>query len=132
MHRFQSKKVILSSAALLFVGGFACVQGLKSEGQSQAELNDAAGRDYKKTDQEMNAAYKKLMNVLDRDQKADLKTAQVAWLKFRDAEGEFLSSKAKGGTIHPMIHAAHLAHITQERTRELKSAYKLFTTDGEL
>lgn len=45
---------------------------------------------------------------------------------------EFLASKAKGGTIHPMIHASHLMEITQERTRELQSTYKLFTTEGDM
>jgi len=132
MQRFQKKRVALSALVLLFPGGFVCTQAIKSQGQSQAELNNAAGRDYKKTDREMNVAYKKLMGVLNAEQKTQLKTAQTAWLKFRDAESDFLASKAKSGTIHPMIHASHLMEITQERTRELKSAYKLFTTEGEM
>ncbi|MCW3094997.1 MAG: hypothetical protein JWL77_615 [Chthonomonadaceae bacterium] len=51
---------------------------------------------------------------------------------FNRTESEFLASKARGGTIYPTIHASHLTAITQERTRELGMAYKLFTTEGEM
>ena len=67
MQRFQHKRVALSALVLLFLGGFVCTQAIHSLGQSQAEMNDAAGRDYKKTDNEMNVSYKKLMGVLDAD-----------------------------------------------------------------
>lgn len=130
MVRFHKRRIVFSVLALGCVGGLAGAPAVRS--QSQAEMNEQAGREYKKSDQEMNVAYKKLMTTLDADQKAQLKISQNAWLKFRDAEADFLSSKAKGGTIWPTIHGSHLTQITQERTRELRTAYKLFTTESDL
>ncbi len=101
-------------------------------GQTQAEMNRQAMREHGRADAAMNAAYTRLMTVLNKEQKAQLKKAQLAWLKFRDTEAPFLASKVKGGSVYPMIYHLHLAEITEARTKALKNAYKLFTTDGEM
>jgi uncharacterized protein YecT (DUF1311 family) len=54
--------------------------------QSQAEMNEQAAKDFDAADAAMNKAYKQLMNKLDKDAQAKLKSAQRAWLSFRDAQ----------------------------------------------
>lgn len=88
--------------------------------QSQLEMNQCAGNAYKAADGELNQAYRKLVAMLDAEEKAQLKVAQTAWLKYRDAHCEFVGNQYKGGSIRPMIHAFCLADVTRNRTAELK------------
>src|SRR5579871_4869960 len=100
-------------------------------GQSQAEMNQQAGQEYQKADADLNKAYRKLIGSLDAGPKARLKTAQSAWIKFRDTEADFRASKAQGGTIYPMVHANYLTELTKRRTQELQDDYKLYHTPGQ-
>lgn len=88
--------------------------------QSQLEMNQCAGNAYKAADGELNQVYRKLVAMLDAEGKAQLKVAQTAWLKYRDAHCEFVGDMYKGGSIRPMIHAFCLADVTRNRTTELK------------
>ncbi len=71
----------------------------RAHAQSQEEMDRSADSDYRTADARMNIAYGKLIARLGTTQKARLKTAQLAWIKFRDAETLFLSSKAEGGSV---------------------------------
>jgi uncharacterized protein YecT (DUF1311 family) len=88
--------------------------------QSQLEMNQCAGNAYKAADSELNQTYRKLIAMLDAEDKAQLKVVQTAWLKYRDAHCEFVGDQYKGGSIRPMIHAFCLADVTRNRTTELK------------
>jgi uncharacterized protein YecT (DUF1311 family) len=88
--------------------------------QSQLEMNLCAGNAYKAADGELNQVYRKLVAMLDTEEKTQLKVAQTAWLKYRDAHCEFVGDQYKGGSIRPMIHAFCLADVTRNRTTELK------------
>ena len=88
--------------------------------QSQLEMNQCAGNAYKAADGELNQVYRKLVAMLDAEDKVQLKGAQTAWLKYRDAHCEFVGDQYKGGSIRPMIHAFCLADVTRNRTTELK------------
>jgi len=88
--------------------------------QTQLEMNQCAGNAYKAADGELNQVYRKLVAVLDAEEKAQLKMAQTAWLKYRDANCEFVGDMYKGGSIRPMIYAFCLADVTRNRTTELK------------
>jgi uncharacterized protein YecT (DUF1311 family) len=76
-----------------------------SNAQSQVEMNQCAGETYKTADTELNQVYRKLVAMLDAEEKAQLKAAQTAWLKYRDANCEFVGDQFKGGSIRPMIYA---------------------------
>lgn len=95
-----------------------------SNAQSQAEMNDCAGREYKKADIELNQMYQKLVAMLDVDEKAQLKEVENAWIKYRDANCDFVADQYKGGTIRPMIIGYCLADVTRNRTSELKGQIK--------
>jgi uncharacterized protein YecT (DUF1311 family) len=88
--------------------------------QTQQELNQCAGKAYKAADGELNQVYRKVVAMLDAEQRSQLKVAQTAWLKYRDAHCEFVADQYKGGSMRPMIHAFCLADVTRDRTTELK------------
>ena len=91
------------------------------EAQSQFEMNQCAGKAYKAADAELNKVYQKLAAMLDEEEKSQLKTVETAWLKYRDANCEFVGDQFKGGSIRPMIYALCLADMTRNRTAELKN-----------
>lgn len=92
-----------------------------SEAGTQIEMNDCAAKEYKTADSALNRTYQQLMAKLEPEEKTSLKTAQTAWIKYRDANCDFVADQYKGGTIRPMIYALCLADVTRNRTTELKS-----------
>ena len=87
---------------------------------SQADMNDCWGREYKAADATLNQVYRQLVSKLDDQEKAQLKEAESAWLKYRDANCEFVADQYKGGTMRPMAHAICLTDMTKNRTAELR------------
>src|SRR5882724_5276525 len=98
---------------LLLAAAHASGQGKKlgpcANAQTQAEMNDCAGKEYKSADATLNQVYRQLVAKLDDEEKAGLKDAQNAWLKYRDANCTFVADQYKGGTIRPMIEGLCLA-----------------------
>jgi uncharacterized protein YecT (DUF1311 family) len=92
--------------------------------QTQLEMNMCWGKEYQAADAQLNAVYKQFTSKLNPEETAQLKTAQLAWIKFRDANCEFVADKYKGGSIRPMIAAMCLAEVTSTRTSELKAQMK--------
>ena len=115
--------LIAVTAALLFA------QGTKksdpcANAQTQAEMNDCAGKEYKAADAVLNQVYRQLVAMLDDEEKSQLKEAQTAWLKYRDLNCDFVADQYKGGTIRPTIHGLCLADVTKNRTTELRNQIK--------
>jgi uncharacterized protein YecT (DUF1311 family) len=77
-------------------------------------------QDFVSADQELNLSYKNLMHGMSEDSrgsvsKDDIKAAQRAWLKYRDAWVEFAKQK------YPSVTAdAWKAWLTQERAKQLR------------
>ena len=95
-----------------------------AEAQSQTEMNICWGKEYKAADAQMNVAYRDFTAKLSPEETAQLKTAQLAWIKFRDANCEFVADAYTGGSSRPMIAAMCLADVTSARTSELKAQMK--------
>ena len=91
---------------------------------SQFEMNQCAGKAYRAADATMNQIYRKLVTMLNEDEQGQLKEAQLAWLKYRDTNCEFVADEYKGGSIRPLIQATCLADMTKRRTTELKTQIK--------
>ena len=64
--------------------------------QTQLEMNQCAGKEYQAADAVLNQVYQKLVAMLDDEQKAQLKEAENAWLKYRDAHCNFVADQYKG------------------------------------
>jgi len=103
--------------------------------QFQAEMTYCAGVDYEDADKELNQLWPQVVAAAkERDEYvADqaksmgvpttfqaLRTAQRAWLKFRDAQCEYEAYEAFGGTAQSMIGSLCLAQVTRERIYQLR------------
>lgn len=115
-------KSAIAAAFLLFAALPAAAQQ-DCPDESQAGLNQCAGDAYKKADAALNAAYKQVMARLkdSEDAAKSLVAAQRAWIGYRDAECDFMSSGVEGGSARPMIVAQCLEQETTRRTDDLKA-----------
>ena len=123
------KPAIIFLILLAPVGAFTFGQGQKkaepcADAQTQTDMNICWGKEYKAADATLNQVYGQLMRKLDAADQAQLKQVEAAWLKYRDANCEFVADRYKGGTIRPMIEAICLADTTRNRTVELRNQIK--------
>ncbi|MDX7780227.1 lysozyme inhibitor LprI family protein [Aeromonas hydrophila] len=56
---------------------------------------------------------------LDKEQLGRLKTAQRAWITFRDAQCRYEAGVYEGGSIDPLVHSSCLTKLTEQRTKDL-------------
>ncbi|MEH1920922.1 lysozyme inhibitor LprI family protein [Nostoc sp.] len=92
--------------------------------QTQAVINECAKLSYQNADKKLNQVYQQLVSTLERSRKQKLITAQQAWIKFRDNNCEFETSKYEGGSISPTIYFGCLENITKLRTQQLREYLK--------
>lgn len=89
----------------------------------QSTLNECAGKDYKKSDTELNKLYKEIRSRLS-DQPDTVKklvSAQRAWIAFRDAECDFVTLNTQGGSAYGMLVSMCRDRLTQARIKEFKT-----------
>ncbi len=93
---------------------------------SQAAMNSCANQAYKKSDAELNAAYKDITKRLQKDKSAmrRLTAAQRAWVSYRDAECAFSSFRSASGSAYPMVIGSCLDRLTRARTEALRGYLK--------
>jgi uncharacterized protein YecT (DUF1311 family) len=111
--------------------------------QSQADIDAALStRSFQQTDAALNTAYTRDMAGKNAyipllASKKALKEAQLAWLKFRDAEAAFVAFGYEHKHTHTgghwvEVYASALTALTDERTRYLKAgSYNYNNTDSE-
>ncbi|MDN3720488.1 lysozyme inhibitor LprI family protein [Roseibium salinum] len=76
----------------------------------------------KKSDKKLNELYKQIAARLkeDADTKKLLVQAQRDWIKFRDAECDFQTAAAAGGSVMPMLIAQCMDGLTQARAEQFE------------
>lgn len=79
-----------------------------------AYMLSCIGDENEKQDVLLNKYYKQYMKQASKHEKSALKKAQIAWIKWRDAETSFASS-SEGGTLSSVIAADRFLTITAER-----------------
>lgn len=79
-----------------------------------ADMLDCIGAENKKQDVLLNKYYKQYMKQASKKEKAALKKAQIAWIKWRDAEASFVGSIG-GGTLSNVTASDRFLTITAER-----------------
>lgn len=107
---------------LLFIIGFGFCSNIMA--QSQVEMNEEVSKKFEKVDTKLNQIYKKLINILDKNDKILLTEAQRNWIKFRDSHCKFEISENEGGSIQPLIYSHCLIECTEIRVKELNESYK--------
>lgn len=89
-----------------------------------AEMVKCGEEAYKKWDAELNKYYGLLMKILGDDAKKKLKESQIAWLKFRDLEFDFIPQYfTDPGSYQGSAIAENKIDIVKARTLELKAYY---------
>ena len=95
------------------------------KGETTFEMKQCSAKEYKRADDELNKVYQQLMSKLgDEGHKSALKSAQLAWLKYRDANCDFESYLNRGGSIYSVIVTECKTSMTASRTREMKQQLK--------
>ena len=95
------------------------------KGETTFEMKQCSAKKYKQADDELNKIYQQLMSKLDDEgHKGALKNAQLAWLKYRDANCDFESYLNRGGSIYSVIVTECKTSMTASRTREMKQQLK--------
>jgi uncharacterized protein YecT (DUF1311 family) len=119
--------VMLSCAALASAAAAARTRQADDpcrDPQSQAEMNMCAAKRFKAADAELNRVYNRLTSMLEGDNLARLKAAEVSWIKYRDDNCGYEAGFFEGGSMRPLILSSCLERMTKARTAELREQIK--------
>ncbi|MBO9330016.1 DUF1311 domain-containing protein [Achromobacter xylosoxidans] len=123
-------RIAITAAAILALAAGAHAQPQPqsrpldcSKAATQTDMSMCADQAYRKSDADLNAAYKEINARLKDDKTAatQFHAAQRAWLSFRDAECAFAAGGTSGSSAYPMAQSACLDKLTQARTKELRA-----------
>lgn len=92
--------------------------------QTQAEMNATAYKDYQKAEKKLNVVYQQVLKEYQSDTTfiKNLKAAQGAWLKYRDAEMQAKYPNDRiYGSIQPVCTASFKKQLTEERIAHLQT-----------
>jgi uncharacterized protein YecT (DUF1311 family) len=98
----------------------------------QADMNVCFGNEFQRADRALNRDYDELMKRLTSNEKAQslLRSAERAWIAFRDAHCAVEAYAVEGGSVMPTVHAECLRELTAERQKQIDQ--QLNCTEGEL
>jgi len=101
--------------------------------QTQAAMNACAGQEFVNADSELNKIYRSLLakTAQQPETSAKIKTAQKAWLVFRDAYLEAMypaaDKQTEYGSMYPMQLALLRAKLTRQQNVALKDLLRQYT-----
>lgn len=99
-------------------------EGPCPDAMTQHAMNRCAAQEFQKADAELNKIYRELTRDAGTAEKAKLRAAQLAWIKFRDAHCDYEAFGNTGGSIYPMVHGFCRARVTRERTNQFREIIK--------
>ncbi|MCA0011695.1 lysozyme inhibitor LprI family protein [Mesorhizobium sp. B292B1B] len=116
------KTAILTTAVVLAMPAFAFAKDKCADAKDQATMNQCAGASFRKSDKKLNELYKQIETRLkdDADTKKLLVQAQQDWIKFSDAECNFQTAGAAGGSMVPMLLSMCMDGLTQSRVKDFE------------
>jgi uncharacterized protein YecT (DUF1311 family) len=110
---------------------------------TMADFNICYAEEFKKEDMNLNHLYRAALVVLEhelddalkrsaKDEAGyannaidDLKSAQAAWVKYRDLQCRAAGQQYQGGSIQPLVVNQCLTLVTEHRIEEIKEAYEI-------
>lgn len=118
------QQTIISPALALTLSSIATTPGWVqtvscANPQTTSEISICAEREYRAADQKLNQVYRQLQSRLSRKQQQSMTTAQLAWIKFRDANCDYQRGQFAGGSLASSVNTSCLTGMTQQRTQEL-------------
>ena len=135
----------LTSSALIIASLFIALSGF-AQGQKKpdpcakayesgvtADLVDCSAKKLSEADLELNKTYRQLVSKMgDKKWELKLRTAQQAWIKYRDANCDYVSEFSGGGSAVTFEYNFCLADMTAARAKELREMLnKIEERDGE-
>ncbi|KGF70946.1 hypothetical protein LL06_02375 [Hoeflea sp. BAL378] len=132
-------RTVMGFSALLWLGASALAEDLPDciDPQAQVEMTYCAGLDYETADAELNELWPEVVAAARQDDEyvaeqaksmgvptteEALRTAQRAWIAFRDAQCDYEAYEVFGGTAQPMVGSLCLARLTRERVALFRQA----------
>jgi uncharacterized protein YecT (DUF1311 family) len=91
---------------------------------SNIEYKECAYRAYVASDKKLNQIYKQIVSTLGGKEKQHLIDAELAWIKYRDANCDFEVYRNLGGTGYGGFLSNCLKRMTSARTKELQNWQK--------
>jgi uncharacterized protein YecT (DUF1311 family) len=128
---YLSMLFLILSLARPLSAGESQRQHLAPVAQTQHEMNQQAEDDYKKSDAELNRVYKDLMGHLTAEQKKAMIDAELAWIRFRDANCACWALPHKGGSLHPLMYFGYMKSMTDDRIKQLKDMKRDLLIDAQ-
>lgn len=115
--------------AILVTGLLACPTRAQSQpdcstATTTASMRTCAIARYETAQRDLDETIGQLEKSLDMIGNQRLKDAQAAWVKFRDANADFIADSARGGTLAPVLRESALADMTEARSNELKKVLR--------
>jgi uncharacterized protein YecT (DUF1311 family) len=117
--RAAVEKCIASKDARGCIGKIAKACMAVPGGGTTMGMMNCAGRERAAWDDQLNASYKVLQGKASPTQGGALKSAQQAWIAYRDARCGFEASRYEGGSLAGVIAGDCLMQVTAERALEL-------------
>ena len=105
-------------------------------------MNQCSAERYRRSDRRLNEVYDQISNSLQKDIQSaetqkdekqikynktrleDLRSAQKAWLVYRDLHCSAAKQLYEGGSIVPTIYAGCLEQVTDHRIKEIEDTYE--------
>lgn len=96
---------------------------MDNSGGVTSNMLGCISQEIKHHDTLLNLNYKQVMSLLGQEKKQELKSAQRAWIKYRDANCGFYDGLT-GGTMDRLMASECVLSMTANRAAELKSIYE--------
>jgi uncharacterized protein YecT (DUF1311 family) len=92
---------------------------------AQQEMNACFGRAFDRADAQLNVVYAAVLKGMNDDAKgvALLRTAQRAWVEFRNGNCAWQAHGEEGGSLYPTAVATCEIKMTEARTGELQESH---------
>jgi uncharacterized protein YecT (DUF1311 family) len=117
---------------LALAAAIQSAQGNCRNPQTQLDMNFCAGDRFGQADAQLNRAYRDVVREAQEADRGDadldtshpnneeaLRASQRAWVAFRDAQCQYESFEARGGSMQPMLYENCRARMTRERIQQL-------------
>ena len=78
---------------------------------------------YRESDRKLNETFQRIVKTMSAEEQAALQSAQLLWIRFRDANCEAERLLYKGGSAAPMVQTACLEAETRHRTEGLMAGF---------
>ena len=110
----------------------AALEACREKALDTVSISQCTAKALTQWDQELNLAYKALMDALPPEARTALTAAQREWIRFRDADAAFIRADlaAQDGTIWSPTAGSYILDLTRKRAIQLRCYAKMTEMEG--